>query len=265
MTTTAYAATTTGFITGAGTFSVNGALGLLQDNFNLAICEFIPTTDTNLAWINSSVLVPETSLSLYHPLGGFGAPYNIYVAARIDGTQASFPTTGQVLPNSWHIHSLGGEDYFQHPNLPASGSSPGQFVGKVRVASTPVGGTTTTVPVNLSALLPAATDQSWSKKLYLNIWVQPLGGAFQTYFTLTGANTAKLNLPSATLSVPNRDTGRSGNAWANSPYGRDPISGFASLKEGWVEDGYREGLFVDPRSYDPPEPRRRPLGPERPV
>jgi len=241
----------------ASTFVIGGILVVNSVASHLIILEFTLTTNPTTYWVNSSELYSETILHLVHPSTPTGAPLIVYVVAHIDGTLGALPLTLGALPDRWWLHSLDTWDYFVHPLAPITGTTQGVLAGKHTITTA---SGTTDISINMAALIPAITNQSWTGKVYLNLWVDPKPTAYNMEITRASCTLA---LPSDTMSAPNRDTGRSGSAEVGSPYGRDPISGFASLQSTWVEDGYRKGLKVDPRSWDPPEPPSRPTRPER--
>lgn len=260
MATTPYTPTIAGFITDdTGDFEAPSGFGTLNSGIqaNYIILQYTPATDSNIYWIDASTGPnQESNLALTHLAATTGAPFDLYAAVRIDGARSDFPVGDTVLPALWRLRSLGGADHFQHPKISEVGSSVGLFVGRVRVAANPGIGQVTVVPVNVSSFIPAMTDQSWSRKLYISIWANPLSGSLVT--ANINLSTLTLNLPGLTQSATNRDTGRSGNAKADSPYQRCPVTGLAILGERMVADGYREGALVHPHSWDPPEPEPRP-------
>ena len=262
MTTTPLLASLQGQTDLSGQFSTSQALALTTSGANdLMVVQFSPNVTNTAYWIESSTtLAPELSLTLPIQAGGSsGAPFYIYVVAPSDGTLLGLIFDGVDLPAQHNVYSL--DDSFTQPKLhsiPAGAKTLGVLAAKYRVAANVSNGNTITVPLDMAALIPAITNQSWTGKLYLNIWVGPGGGGTPSINLNTGAITISINLSTATLTTPNRDTGRSGKANAQSPYQRCPVTGFTVLGEEMVSDGYRDNTLVSAKAFDPPEPPPRP-------
>lgn len=254
---------------GAGQFNTQDLLGLTLGNSNDLMVVRFSTGATTTYWMDASAsLTPEFSLRLtVQSLGMTGAPFWVYAATPIDGTITGFPVHGVDMPASRNLYSLDGSfTQTSTHQIPAGKQTQGILAGKVLVPANLAVAATLTISLDMAAFIPASTNQSWAGSLYLNLWlVRSTGSATPTAdFLNPGTPSAALLLPSTTLSVPNRDTGRRGPAGARGPYRRCPVTGLAVLGERMVPDGYREGTLVHPDAYDPPEPEPRPDFGDRP-
>lgn len=251
-----------------------GTLDFSSTVQNLAILTFGPF-DTTTYWYESRTLSSTTAptyFTMTSVSGTTGAPFTLTVATRLFAAPSNAPTDGMSMStapgNQWNLYSYGRDtDYFTIPSGVGIPRSQGTLVTRYRVASNLAADQSINIPFPLDPFTSHITDQSWTGYLHLYVWISAKGTSTNPFFDFY-INEAGLKpsiyLPTDVLTVPNRDTGRSGNARANSAYGRDPISGFTSLRESWVQDGFRRGTRVDPLSYDPPEPPKRPQRPEKP-